>query len=331
MPTLPSGRMVGLRADHILEPGTQWFECPEGHFWYQTPDLALNAPPFHPEQQVICDFVHAPCPTTVEETERFVEVVGLYGEGRSFLLGFTLDRAERPDGWSDEDCAAWNAWRRTPEVRAFLERTRARCRAQADANIGRGGPVSFTEAPDFRPAEVQERERAARARSVECVRELVRLEGEVQAARAEDDTARAQRLFDRLVAIQQELVALLDDNAESIAEGWHALGIVSRLLRFPADAERAFMQAARLVPFEPSPWIELTRIRAETGDLAGAETAARRAVELAPDMAPAWANLAAVLMQTDRFEESRVAADRALAIDPDDRVAVQVDRFLRGR
>ena len=46
MPTLPSGRVLALSMNHILEPGVQMFACPEGHYWYQEPDRALNAPPF---------------------------------------------------------------------------------------------------------------------------------------------------------------------------------------------------------------------------------------------------------------------------------------------
>ena len=70
MPTRPSGRVRALSMTHILEPGVQMFSCPEGHYWFQEPDRALNAPPFQRDMEVLCDFVHAPCPTTREEALR---------------------------------------------------------------------------------------------------------------------------------------------------------------------------------------------------------------------------------------------------------------------
>ena len=72
MPTLPSGRAFALSMGHIIEPGTQMFTCPEGHYWFQQADRALNAPPYQPDQQVLCDFKHAPCPTTREEALRIL-------------------------------------------------------------------------------------------------------------------------------------------------------------------------------------------------------------------------------------------------------------------
>ena len=332
MPVLPSGRRFGLARSHILEPGTQWFECPEGHFWYQTPDLAINAPPFHPEQQVVCDFVHAPCPTTVAEAERFVVIVELFGERGTVLTGMTLDRRQRPDGWSEADWLAWDSWRQTADVRAFVQATMDMCRAQADANIGLGGPVTLRAASGDAPEEVRVRERAARDRAVAMVREIQEIGAELGDHGRASDRAFLGALQDRALALRQELHALVDDPMHApIAEAWHALGMVSRLLDLPEESERAFVEASRLAPFELQVWLELTRIRGERGDDEGAETAARRAVELDPVLSQPWANLAMVLLKRGRLEECREAVGRALEIDADDHVARYVDGHLRSR
>ena len=332
MPVLPSGRRFGLARSHILEPGTQWFECPEGHFWYQTPDLAINAPPFHPEQQVVCDFVHAPCPTTVAEAERFVVIVELFGERGTVLTGMTLDQRQRPDGWSEADWLAWDSWRQTADVRAFVQATMDMCRAQADANIGLGGPVTLRAASGDAPEEVRVRERAARERAVAMVREIQEIAAELGDHGRASDRAFIGALQDRALALRQELHALVDDPMHApIAEAWHALGMVSRLLDLPEESERAFVEASRLAPFELQVWLELTRIRGERGDDEGAETAARRAVELDPVLSQPWANLAMVLLKRGRLEECREAVGRALEIDADDHVARYVDGHLRSR
>jgi hypothetical protein len=65
MPQLPSGRLMAIIRGQVLEPGTRRFPCPDGHFWFQTADLAINAPPYRRDQEILCDFVHAPVPQSV--------------------------------------------------------------------------------------------------------------------------------------------------------------------------------------------------------------------------------------------------------------------------
>lgn len=134
MPRLPSGRSFGVNRDHILEPGTRWFACPAGHFWYQTPDLAINAPPFHRDQTVLCDFVHAPVPASIEEMARYVDVIEILDGNAFYRTGMRLDCDVRPDGWTEADWDAWNAWRHSDRVATFLRESIERCRAQAEAN-----------------------------------------------------------------------------------------------------------------------------------------------------------------------------------------------------
>ncbi|MEY2714178.1 MAG: hypothetical protein RIT24_521 [Planctomycetota bacterium] len=325
MPVLPSGRKFGISINHILEPGTQWFRCPEGHFWYRTPDLALNAPPYHPEQEILCDVVHAPCPQTIDEMERFVEVIEDVGVNQTVPIGLTLDQSTCPEGWSAEDCAVWNEWRRSPRTLEFLERAMVKCRQQAEANVVLGGPVTFTHVQEEELGGATERARAAEMRGLGAIRNLIELEHEI--ARLEDATL-SQELVERIEAMYGELSELSDEPFSDVLPVWHAMGLALRMLGRLEEADRALTHAARLAPFETIVWLELTRVRGERGDFEGAETAARRSVQLSPERSPPWANLAMTLLQMKRYAESREAVDRALELDPEDYVARYVDDFL---
>ena len=60
MPTLPSGRTPALSMNHILPPGVVTFKCPEGHFWFQKPDLALSPRPYEPNAKGVLDEIACP-------------------------------------------------------------------------------------------------------------------------------------------------------------------------------------------------------------------------------------------------------------------------------
>jgi tetratricopeptide (TPR) repeat protein len=104
--------------------------------------------------------------------------------------------------------------------------------------------------------------------------------------------------------------------------------MLSRLLKKPDAAERAFLEAVRMDPRSKWSWVELTRVRGERGDFAGSEVAARRAVELDERSAAAWANLAMALLMLERRDAARDAAERSLALDGADAVAQAVMRRL---
>ena len=53
MPLLPSGIDIYISNELILEPTQHPAGCPEGHFWRQMPDLAINQPPFDPGTEPI--------------------------------------------------------------------------------------------------------------------------------------------------------------------------------------------------------------------------------------------------------------------------------------
>lgn len=324
MPQLPSGRRMAVGRMHILKPGTQWFACPEGHFWYQTPDLAINAPPFQRDQTVICDVVHAPVPQSAEEMARYINIIEVFSDERIQLTGLRLDCAERPSDWSEADWVAFKDWRASDSIREFVEETIEQCRAQAESNRSSSGFVKLHQAPVAR----DRRKEAALGQIMQFGGELARFDGEIGDGFEEHEREKAARIFVRLCEIERSLDAMLDDPATCCAEGWHAFGMVSRLLKKPDAAERAFLESIRMAPFDQSCWLELTRIRGERGDFAGSEVAARRAVELDGKYAPAWSNLATALLLLDRRDEARDAASRGLSIDQADPVALQVLRML---
>ena len=79
------------------------------------------------------------------------------------------------------------------------------------------------------------------------------------------------------------------------------------------EALRQYEEAARLSPNDYRLWLELGRVRGQTGDYAGGEQALRRAVELAPFYSsPRW-HLGNLLLRAgrtdDAFAELRRAAD----------------------
>jgi tetratricopeptide (TPR) repeat protein len=317
---------------HIIEPGTQMFTCPEGHYWFQQADRALNAPPYQPDQQVLCDFKHAPCPTTREEALRILYLLERVrtDDNGYYWPGYTLADPEALADLTAEDRAAWDAWVATDRTGEFLDQVIATCKAQAEANQKSHGYMAIRErATDEQSHEVRARHIASK-HGAEIVQNGLLLERQLITARALHDESEGQRIFNRLEELLAEIDGVVDNPERTAPELWHARGIVTRLLLRPAEAERAFLEAARNAPFELSPWLELTRVRAEQGKLALAEEAARKAVGINKQSAPAWANLAAVLMEMDSPQDALTAAEKALAIDPADVVAQNVMKRCGG-
>ena len=134
MPTLPSGLKLALLIDHIMEPDLNWFRAPEGHFWYEVPDLAVNAPPFAPDQESLQQYVTAPVPRTVDEVKAFVRVCIGLPNGMMYWRGETLADFPRYGHLSAEDLAAWQQWASSEPVTRFLESAIAKCATQAEIN-----------------------------------------------------------------------------------------------------------------------------------------------------------------------------------------------------
>ena len=333
MPTLPSGRAFALSMGHIIEPGTQMFTCPEGHYWFQKADRAINAPPYQPDQPVLCDFKHAPCPTTRQEALGILYVLEAAhpDDEQLYWPGYTVAEPEALADLTAEDRAAWDAWVASDRTVEFLDQVIAKCKAQAEANKKSHGYMVIRErATDEQSPAVLARHVASK-HGAEMAQEGLLLEHQLMTKYALDNDSERRRIFNRLEELLGEIDAVVDDPAPTAPEVWHARGIVTRLLLRPIEAERAFLEAARNAPFELSPWLELTRVRAEQGKLALAEEAARKAVGINNQSAPAWANLAAVLMEMDSPQDALAAAEKALAIDPAEVVARNVMKRCGGR
>ncbi len=333
MPTLPSGRAFALSMGHIIEPGTQMFTCPEGHYWFQKADRAMNAPPYQPDQPVLCDFKHAPCPTTRQEALGILYVLEAAhpDDEQLYWPGYTVAEPEALADLTAEDRAAWDAWVASDRTVEFLDQVIAKCKAQAEANKKSHGYMVIRErATDEQSPAVLARHVASK-HGAEMAQEGLLLEHQLMTGYALDNESERRRIFNRLEELLGEIDAVVDNPAPTAPEVWHARGIVTRLLLRPAEAERAFLEAARNAPFELSPWLELTRVRAEQGKLALAEEAARKAVGINNQSAPAWANLAAVLMEMDSPQDALAAAEKALAIDAGDVVAQNVMKRCGGR
>jgi len=317
---------------HIIEPGTQMFTCPEGHYWFQKADRAINAPPYQPDQPVLCDFKHAPCPTTRQEALGILYVLEAAhpDDEQLYWPGYTVAEPEALADLTAEDRAAWDAWVASDRTVEFLDQVIAKCKAQAEANKKSHGYMVIRErATDEQSPAVLARHVASK-HGAEMAQEGLLLEHQLVTKYALDNESERRRIFNRLEELLGEIDAVVDDPAPTAPEVWHARGIVTRLLLRPAEAERAFLEAARNAPFELSPWLELTRVRAEQGKLALAEEAARKAVGINNQSAPAWANLAAVLMEMDSPQDALAAAEKALAIDAGDVVAQNVMKRCGG-
>jgi hypothetical protein len=145
MPTLPSGISLALSAAPIPERlGPDWFSCPEGHFWYETPDVALSPPPYTPQtQDILMDFKHAPVPTSHAELARYLAVLQQGPDGRWWWAGDTLAAFPRYLLLDDADLAAWRAWLDREETRRAMDEWIERCRRQAASNRDARGFAVF--------------------------------------------------------------------------------------------------------------------------------------------------------------------------------------------
>jgi len=325
---------VLLTHRHIPDPGTQLFHCPEGCFWRWHPDHALNAPPYLPEQEVLGDLVHAPCPTTRAQALRYVALLDCLpgvGPTRHHWHGYMADDPRAVAHLSPADRAAWMLAVQGEAVGRYLDEVIVHCRRQAEANRSNPGYMRFRTSATSDPA-VQAHEAAGLRASQEGVAHVnaaLGLERRVRAARNDGDEAAGLECFKELHRLLGVLDAMVDDPVRAVPEAWHARGMVTRLLQRLPEAERCFLEAARGAPFVADPWMELTRVRSEQGRLELAEESARRAVAVDQGSARSWANLASVLHQRGRGAEALAAAERSLAIDPADPVARHVMQARR--
>jgi len=147
MPMLPSGLQLALDTRHIMEPTTNWFRAPEGHFWFWTPDAGTKEPPFEFGYGFLQDAVTAPVPQSVDEVLPFVRVLLIIEDNKYYWRGETLADFPRFGELTDADHAAWREWVRGESCQEFLERAIKKCRVQAEVNRHAQGFATFHGAP----------------------------------------------------------------------------------------------------------------------------------------------------------------------------------------
>lgn len=134
MPRLPSGLELAVYTGHIMEPTTNWFRAPDGHFWFWVPDENAKEPPFEPGYEFLQKAVTAPVPTSVSEVLAFVRVLIRAEDGKYFWRGETLADFPRFESLSGSDRSAWDAWLVEPDRQTFLRNAIEKCRRQAEVN-----------------------------------------------------------------------------------------------------------------------------------------------------------------------------------------------------
>ncbi len=312
MPLLPSGKNFYISNNLILEPNNNFFTCPEGHFWYQTPDLAINAPPFEIGPQIIMDFAHAPVPVSRDEAKGYIQVLVCLEDDRIYWRGKML--SDFPgDGELDEaDLRVWNEWLKDEGTVEFLDQTIEKCRIQAESNKHNAGSLTMHETPGEStppPDELRLQQIGIRGNA---------LEAEAAATRAANDEKRGMEIYHELEALLDETATVRRQFDQEGGIGAYLEGYLNRILYRWESGEKSFREYLSTAPFDIKAWLELTWCLSGKGDLADAEVAARRGVKVATRHSGAWANLSGILIQLGKRDEARQALDRALELDPDD-------------
>jgi tetratricopeptide (TPR) repeat protein len=337
MPKLPSGKVLELSRDTIVENDGTLFRCPDGYFWYQTPDLAFNTPPFQEGQALTMDLAHAPVPATREEAKKYIRVLFATDDGGWHWRGDLLSDFPRPGDLSKRERAAWRTWLAGEGGLCFLDETIELCRRQAEAN--RANTASMEIVP-LVPEPSLPSESAAAFRPI--VRRLLRLYREGEGARRSGNT---ERRFAALVEMEELLDKVRDLRSSlgrSHAPAAHAEGLALRVLERWQLAEVRFRECLRYDPFHGPAWLELVWCLNELGRHEEAEVAARRTVRLLPNELASWHSLANTLCCLGRIEEgNEVCQNTPKNTDPNDPVlrhiheyfdsCTQLKTFMRGK
>ena len=112
MPQLPSGLKVYLSSLAVVDfqGRKDWFRCPEGHFWYLTPNLSVSPPPYRPQDEITLDFQSAPVPENRDEAMHFVHVLLEDPEFGIYWRGDWLPDFHETHPLSNEDRNFWLGW-----------------------------------------------------------------------------------------------------------------------------------------------------------------------------------------------------------------------------
>ncbi len=144
MPTLPSGLRLALSRDALFDPGENWFNCPENHFWYWTQDPEAGLGPFPFGHDIIQIPKHAIVPSSIEEAGQYVRIIILESDTSFYWPGEWLSSFPALIALDDLDQAAWNAWLEAPGTIKFLEDTIAKCQEFAASSLHAQGYAVFS-------------------------------------------------------------------------------------------------------------------------------------------------------------------------------------------
>jgi hypothetical protein len=139
MPELPSGLKLGLLDDALFDPGTNWFACPENHFWYWAPDEDMGPPPFPRGTEIVQSPRHAAVPDGIDGVKAFIRVVFFDEDGGGYWTGEWLSTFPAHISLAEADRVAWETWLNDKAQTSYFEKTLARCQAYARRIAGARG------------------------------------------------------------------------------------------------------------------------------------------------------------------------------------------------
>ena len=134
MPVLPSGLQLAVSSDALFDHGGNWFNCPDGHFWYWIAAPEMGPPQYDLNAEVTLIAQHAPVPINREEVKLFIRVLEQDTGGMYAWRGEWLSLFPRHIELDDSDLDAWNAWIDRSETNKFLDDTIAKCQRLAEVS-----------------------------------------------------------------------------------------------------------------------------------------------------------------------------------------------------
>ena len=145
MPLLPSGLKLAISRDALFDHGGNWFNCPDGHFWYWIPDeQIMGSGPYPLGSEIIRSAEHAPVPTSVEEAKRYIYVLECEEDEKWGWRGEWLDQFPKYRSLSAKDRAVWDDWVASDGIQEYLEETITECRRLAEVSRIASGMPRFS-------------------------------------------------------------------------------------------------------------------------------------------------------------------------------------------
>lgn len=149
MPLLPSGLKFAISRDALFDHGGNWFNCPDGHFWYWAADPAImGAGPYKLGQEIIRSAEHAPAPDTEEDVKKYIYVLECEENEKWGWRGEWLDKFPLYRTLSAEDKIAWSAWVESAEIQDYLRETVEICKRLVNDSKNASGIAVFSSSPN---------------------------------------------------------------------------------------------------------------------------------------------------------------------------------------